>query len=161
MSIVETLCSLAHRGYSFEVRGERLHVDPVPDAVTIAQLRAQKPELLSYIAEHGGRWPQPDLADVHAYVVSHTLDRHGENYGVCISCGVPWELHGQPSFETWRVVADVESVPLISAASIVAATVADQIGKLSAGGQLCPRCQRIARVHDGGVCTFCVAADSE
>jgi hypothetical protein len=122
------------------------------------QNRRPEPEG-SYAAEHGGRWPiaptSSEVARVHPYVVSHLLNRFGDNYGVCIACGTPWEMHGRPPVETWRIVEDIESVPLIRAASIISATVTEQIGILSAGDQLCPRCQRIARVHDGCICTFC------
>jgi hypothetical protein len=164
LSPAELLDALACRGFTFEVRGERLHVDPTPDARTLDELRAAKVVLLSYIAEHGGRWPIPP-ASAHRYVVRRgLLDFTADNYGVCIACGCPWEMHGRPAFETWNVVDDPDSVeliraqPIVEARAIVAAEVASHLGGLSASGRLCVRCARIARVFPDGVCTFCVAA---
>jgi hypothetical protein len=59
MSIAEIRRSLSDRGYRFRVRGERLHVKPIPDDATIVELRAQKAGAFVLHAEHGGRWPIP------------------------------------------------------------------------------------------------------
>ena len=165
MRVVDRLNELADRGFTFKVCGERLHVDPIPDAATIDELRAAKVVLRSYIAEHGGRWPIP-LASAHRYVAWRgAFDFTADNYGVCIACGCPWEMHGRPAIETWNLVDDPDSVellrvrPIFEARAIVAAEVASHLGDLSAGGRLCVRCTRIARTFPDGVCTFCVAAD--
>jgi hypothetical protein len=163
LSVADLLDSLAHRGFRFEIRGERIHVEPLPDAATCDELRAGKLALLSYIAEHGGRWPIP-LASKHAYVVLGSRDFSDGYYGVCIACGIPWARHGQPAFAAWRLVDDPDSVELVTAQpapplhraeAIVVAELAEDIG-LSRGGRLCSRCRKVGRVDREGICTFCV-----
>ena len=154
-SAVELLEALAGRGYRFAVCGDRLHVKPTPDASTVAELRANKPALLSVIGEHGGLWPIP-LASVHPYVLwrGALADR---DLSVCIACGVPPPLHGRGALDDPLVVDDVAAVPLMQARAVVAVTVARNIAELSPGRRLCKRCHRIGRVDLDGVCTFCRA----
>jgi hypothetical protein len=149
MSIYATLCLLAERGFSFAVRGERLHVEPVPDAVTIVELRAQKAQLLTYIAEQGGRWPIPREAWEHTYVAVNPIDRDADpNGGLCIACSTPWERHGWPPVEEWDLVDDPDSVQRIRACFTLIPP---------AVKRLCTGCGRIARLHYDGICVFCHA----
>ena len=161
VSVVELLDSLAERGYHFEIRGERLRVDPIPDTATVAVLRAEKAVLQSFIAEHGGRWPVL-LASAHRYKLWRGSIEDRE-LSVCIACGIPPLLHGPGALDEAEIVDDYEQVPLVSArlvvphaaCAIVAAEIAARLADLSAGGRLCRRCQKIGRVDQRGVCTFC------
>ncbi len=174
--MAELLRSLSDDGFRFEVRGERLHVAPRPDDAIVAQLSAQKPALLSYLAEHGGHWPPPrprPFASAHRYV----LWREARNpaRSVCIACGIPPELHGEDALAAALVVDDVDAVVLVAATSApteptrplepapIAHGLARQWGPHSgdAGwtpdGKMCRRCYRIASVRRSDfTCALCV-----
>lgn len=121
MSAVELLRTLTDRGFRFEVRGPRLHVEPVPDPASVDELRAQKPALLTFIAEHGGVWPIP-AASAHRYVLWRgAVD---PTRSVCLSCGIPPQLHGDVALVDPVFVDDPNDAILITACAIVAAVAA-------------------------------------
>lgn len=121
MSAADLLDSFTDRGFRFEVRGPRLHVEPVPDPASVDELRAQKAGLLAFIAEHGGRWPLPP-ASTHRYVLWRgALD---PTRSVCLSCGIPPTLHGDKALDDPVVVYEPDDAVLITACAIVAAVAA-------------------------------------
>jgi hypothetical protein len=164
LSVAELLDSLADQGFRFEIRGERIHVEPIPDDATVAELRMQRPALLSVIVEHGGRWLIP-LASAHRYVLWRGA-LHNRHLSVCVACGTPPLLHGPGALDDPLIIDDPDEAPLLrvqpvaAARSIVVAELAADIG-LSRCGRLCSRCAKIGRVDARGVCTFCLAADRE
>lgn len=121
MSAVELLRTLTDRGFRFEVRGPSLHVEPVPDAASVDELRSQKAALVTFIAEHGGRWPLP-IASAHRYVLWRgVVDRERS---VCLSCGIPPIMHGLGALDDPLIIDDPDDAVLIEACAIVAAVAA-------------------------------------
>lgn len=116
MKPVEIANWCVRRGYRFEVRDERLHVFPEPEAKVVSRLREVKAELFAFVAEHGGAWPPP--ASSHRYVAwTGSLDRAAS---VCLSCGCPPAFHGEDPLRDPLVLDDPDDAPLIEAAAIVA-----------------------------------------
>jgi len=124
LSPAKTLEKLVAQGFRFEARGDVLHVTPRPDDATAVIVRSEKPAILSFVAEHGGRWPLP-LATEHRYVLwSGVLDRSRSS---CIACGKPPNMHGDAALDRALIVDDPKAVVLWNARAVVASATAESI----------------------------------
>ncbi len=89
-----------------------------------------------------------EAADGHPYVTALTLCSEDRYFGVCVRCQVPWEMHGRPEHEQWRLISltDRDASPLAGARSAVAAVAA----------AICARCSQSTLVLPNGLCPRCL-----
>lgn len=119
MTAAEIVRQLHDAGHSLRVDGERLIVSPKPAPQMADAIRREKPSIMAALREGlPSSW--------HAFSTLASADREQVRMsGVCIACGAPWRLHGQPAVEGWRFVVDPNDVALIDAYAIVAAAAAE------------------------------------
>jgi hypothetical protein len=121
MTAAEVLEYLAGRSFRVGLTddGERIRVEPAPtDATLLERIRARKPEILAFLRELGA-----PAATLHAFVCLSSSDTDNvAEYGVCIACGIPWSMHGEPPISAWERVDDPNSVLLQAAAIVCAAS---------------------------------------
>jgi len=123
MSAAEIVRYLIREGYGVKLDPDREHLQVEPKLAT-EDLRdrvlARKADILAYLRELDAA---PVAQHPFTTVASADLESVREN-GVCIACGCPWPLHGDPPLEFWRFVANANEVALIEAAAIVAVAAA-------------------------------------
>jgi len=119
MSAGDIVRDLIARRFELLVDGERLTICPAPPFDLRGEITRQKSAIIAFLREH-----RP--CDAHAFAALASADRESVRaLGVCIGCGIPWEMHGKPAFEAWRFVDDANEVALIEARAIVAAAAAE------------------------------------
>ena len=112
---------LLRRGFSLRMNGEKIAVRPRPSDRLAARILARKPEIIAYLRERSS-------ATRHAFTTLALADlRKIQRYGVCIACGVPWSMHGEPPLRDWRFVDDPNDVALVDASGMLAALCAEAI----------------------------------
>jgi len=119
-SAAEIVRFLASNGYRIGLSedGVSLHVIPKLKTETLRQrVLARKPEIVSFLRELGA-----PAATLHIFVAAEDADEIAvRELGVCIACGIPWSLHGEPPARTWERTSNPDAVALIEATAIVQA----------------------------------------
>lgn len=118
MTAGDIVRDLVARRFELLVDGERLTIRPAPPVELRVEIARQKSAIVAFLREH-----RP--CDAHAFAALASADRESVRArGVCIACGVPWTLHGEPPMDVWRLVGNANDVALIEARAIVAAAAA-------------------------------------
>lgn len=118
MTAGDLIRDLIAQRYELKLDGERLTIRPAPPTELRGEITRQKPAIVAYLREH-----RP--CDAHAFAALASADRESiRERGVCIACGIPWSMHGEPPVDAWRLVMDANDVALIEARAIVAAAAA-------------------------------------
>ncbi len=117
MNAAEIIREIARRGHTVALEGETLIVRPPMPRALRERVVARKPEILAFFREL-----KSPAATTHIFVA---LDVASEaaicERGVCIACGIPWSLHGEPPARTWERTSNPDAVALIEATAIVQA----------------------------------------
>jgi hypothetical protein len=83
---------LASRGHTIELVGSDLMIRPELEGRLISRVRARKLDIVAFLSELGA-----PAATAHVFVALRSADRESvRDRGVCIACGIPWEIHGRP-----------------------------------------------------------------
>ncbi len=123
MSAAQILRELARRGHTIGVDGNNLLVKPPMSAALTQRVKARKLDVIAYLRELGA-----PPATAHRFTAMSTADLEDVRaLGVCIGCGCPWALHGEPPISAWRLVSDPDTVALVDAAAIVAGAAAETL----------------------------------
>ncbi len=114
MDAAQILTYLGRSGFrvGFDPATRNITVAPRPSALLGKRIIAQEAALEAYCLSLSA----PPATD-HTYVQR----REGSfiSYdGVCVSCGVPWSLHGEPPGSQWTFVDDVDEVQLLRRAPL-------------------------------------------
>lgn len=123
MTAAGIVAFLSAQGFRVGLTADRqsigLTLAPTDDRLR-ARILARRDDVLAYLRELTA-----PAATAHAFAAWTSADRKAtRERGVCIACGIPWEMHGSPPIETWSVTDDPDSVALIQAAAIVVGVVA-------------------------------------
>jgi len=119
LSPAEIVRQLHETGHALRVDGDRLIVSPKPAPQIADEIRREKSSIIAALREGlPSSW--------HSFSALASSDRERVRaLGVCIACGVPWDMHGKPAFEAWRFVDDPNDVALVEACAVVAAAAAE------------------------------------
>lgn len=114
--IVAYLSSRGHRVW-LNVRpdGDRIAIVPRPDDRMRDRIIANRERILDYL-----RALHAPAATAHLFVAWSGATRDSvRDRGVCLSCGIPWEMHGSPPLNAWAIVDDQNDAVLVEAAAII------------------------------------------
>ncbi len=118
MTAGDIVRDLIERRFQLFVDGERLTIRPAPPPEMRGEIARQKSAIVAFLREH-----RP--CDAHGFAALASAEHESvRERGVCIACGIPWAMHGEPPADVWRLVADANDVALIEARAIVAAAAA-------------------------------------
>jgi len=118
LTTAEVIREIERRGHTLLLDGDTLVVRPPMQDAMRERVRARKLDIVAYLREQ-----RP--ASAHDFVALEAADREmTREYGVCIACGIPWSLHGEPPIASWRLVEDYNDVALIDAATVVVVEIA-------------------------------------
>ena len=119
MTAPEIVAYISSRGHSvwLNVRpdGDRIAITPPPDDRIRDRIIANRDRILDYL-----RALHAPAATAHLIVAWSGATRDSVRArGVCLSCGIPWEMHGSPPLDAWTIVDDPNDAVLVEAAAII------------------------------------------
>lgn len=77
--------------------------------------------LLTYAAKRGLYNAEWRVAGCPAFTVLERADKLVEaRYGLCLSCGAPWPMHGSPVPDEWRCVKHPDDVRIVAIRFVIA-----------------------------------------
>ncbi len=102
-------------------------IDPKPPAAIVERIVANEAILMEYLVALDGR-----PATNHRFAPLFNLKADAAKYlGICLTCGVPWPLHGEPPEKFWEPVEDLLTVETRKCVPLAGATDGRE-GELSA-----------------------------